>query len=396
MRVLHVMPFPGIGGTEVATRRVAEAVRPFGVQSSALLLQPSDEQRDYFEQAGVACFSGIQRPEPSLIRHASRFLRESRALARLFADFDLIHCADVQAAYYTAVAGRLARRPVLSHVRNREGRIPRRSQVFLSAAGHFAFVSRDTRDHFPMRLPARRTSVLYDGVELPRLASPGERAALAAAVRAEFGMPADSVIAAMFARVNPQKDYQTLVRAAAMLRHTHPQVRFLIAGDNDRIPLNRDHFAQVTQWAAAAGVQDRLVFAGFREDTGRLMQAADMNVLCTHFEGLPLVLIEAMAAGQPCVATAVDGVPETLTEGSTGLLHAHQDAEGLAAAIARLVDTPGLADQIGANARVEAERRFGRARFARDVHALYRRMARPSAATAEPHRPPSALAGARR
>lgn len=374
MKVLHVLPFPGVGGTEVATRRIADAVRPYGVQSAALLLEPSAEQLAYFEDAGVPCFADLRRPEPSLVRQAGPFLRDSWSLARICARFDLVHCADISAAYYVGVAGRLAQRPVICHVRNREATIARRSRLFIGAASHFAFVSKDTRQRFPIQLPDRRTSVLYDGVEIIAPPKPAERAAAAREVRAEFGLPADAVIAAMFARVNPQKDYPTLIRAAALLRDSHPQLRFLVVGDNAKVPINREHFAQVQAEARAAGVLDRFVFAGFRSDTERLMLAADICVLCTHFEGLPLVVLEAMAAGRPCVATAVDGVPETLTDGETGLLHAHEDAEGLAAALAGLVDSRELAARIAANGRAEAERRFSRQRFARDVTALYRRL----------------------
>ena len=381
MRVLHVLPFPGIGGTEVATGRVAAAVRPLGVQCSALLLSPTDDQVAYFEQLGIPCLTS-RRPEPSLMREAPRFLIDSWRVARICAAFDLVHCADVSAAYYVAVATRLARRPTICHVRNRTMEMPRRNRVFIGAANHFVFVSEDTRNGFPMRLPARRTSVLYDGVEIPRRAGRQERDAAARAVRAEFGLASDTVIAAMFARVNPQKDYETLIRAAVRLRDSHPNLRFLIVGDNDRVPMNRQHFEHVQGVARAAGVLDRFVFTGFREDIRRMMLAADMCVLCTHFEGLPLVLIEAMAAECPCIATAVDGIPESLTDGVTGLLHAHEDADGLAAAIARLADGRDMADRMGANARAEAERRFSQDRFARDVHALYARFDRSRSASA--------------
>lgn len=382
MKVLHVLPFPGVGGTEIATRRIADAVRPYGVHSAALLLQPTADQLAYFEDAGVPCFADLRRPEPSFVREAPAFLRDSWATARICARFDLVHCADVSAAYHVGVAGRMAQRPVLCHVRNREAKIAPRSRVFIGAASHFAFVSQDTRERFPITLPERRTSVLYDGVEIAPPPGPAERETAARAVREEFGLQHDAVIAAMFARVNPQKDYQTLIRAAALLRDTHPQLRFLIVGDNANVPLNRQHFEQVQAQAIEAGVLDRFVFAGFRSDTGRLMLAADICVLCTHFEGLPLVVIEAMAAGRPCVATAVDGVPETLTDGETGLLHAHEDASGLATALARLIEGRELAARIGANARAEAERRFSRQRFARDVTSLYRRLQAADAAIA--------------
>src|SRR5690606_3490566 len=113
MKVLHVLPYPGVGGTEVATRRIADATRPLGVHSTALLLSPTADQIDYFEAAGIPCIEVEPRPEPSLVREATRFFRESWRIARICADYDIVHCADTAAAYHIAAAGRLARRPVL-------------------------------------------------------------------------------------------------------------------------------------------------------------------------------------------------------------------------------------------------------------------------------------------
>lgn len=385
MKVLHVLPYPGVGGTEIATRRVADAVRPFGVESVALLLQPSDEQTDYFEQAGIGCINDVRCPEPSLVRAAPRFLFDSWRIARICKEFDLVHCSDVSAAFYVAVAGRLANRPVLAHVRNRENPMSRWREAFIQPTNHFAFVSRETRDQFPIRVPEPRTSVLYDGIALSSRPDPAARAAIAAGVRAEFGLPKDAQIAAMFARVNPQKDYETLIAAAAKLSVSHGRLRFLVVGDKDSIEQNRRHFAHIQDVARSAGVLDRFIFTGFRADTQRLMQAADICVLCTHFEGLPLVLIEAMAAGRPCVATAVDGIPETLTDGVTGLLHAHKDADGLAAAIARLADGRKRAEAMGESARRDAERRFSHDRFARDLITLYAKLAPEGQRWVQPH-----------
>jgi len=376
MRVLHVLPWQVLGGAEIATRRLATAVRPMGVESVAWLLRPTPEMTAFFEGAGIPCVTDVRRPEPSLVRDAPQFLRDSRAAARLLAKFDIVHCADTPGAWSVAVAGRLARRPVLCHVRNRETQLSRRDQVFIRAAHHFTFVSEETRRAFPIRLPQPRTSVLYDGVEIPAQPGRAEAAAIAAQVRAELGLPSDALTVAMFARLNPQKDFETVIRAAAILRDRFPALRFLMVGDNALEPRHREYFEQVRQAAAAAGVLDRLVFTGFRDDTHRLMIAADICLLCTHFEGFPLSLIEAMAAGRPCIATAVDGIPEALTHGVSGLLHAHQDADGLAAAIAQFAADRDLAERMGAAARAEAERRFSRQRFARDVLGLYQQIVR--------------------
>ena len=378
MRVLHVLPYPGVGGTEIATRRVADALRPFGVEAHALLLAPTNEQIDYFHAAGIPTAPLVDKPVPS-VRRGAAFIRDSIRLARERMNVDLIHCADVPAAYVTATAGRLYGAPVLAHVRNRQPKPSLHSRIFVGAASHFVFVSEDTRRCFPYRVPKERTSVVYDGVDLPPEADLAERITTAYAVRQELGLAADAPVVAMFARVAPQKDYDTLVRAAALLCDRWPGLRFLIVGDFDTLPEHRRHHAHVRSLLAQAGVEDFFLFTGFRRDTRRLMLAADICVLSTHFEGLPLVVLEAMALGRPCVATAVDGIPEMIVHGETGLLTNLRDPTDLAASLARLLSDTDMAHRVGASARRMAHDRFGQERFAREMHELYTRLARPRA-----------------
>lgn len=374
MKVLHVLPFPGVGGTEIATRRIADTVREFGVESRALLLDPTDDLVAYLEDAGIPCVVPRTRPEPSF-RAAVRFLQDSRAMAMICREVDLIHCADIQAAYYVAFAGRLARRPILSHVRNRHSNIPQRNRFFINASTHFAFVSRSTRNQFSAWISDARATTVYDAVESVTRSELMVRDDIAAAVRAELNLPADACIASMFARVNPQKDYETLVRAGSILSDSHPLLRFVIVGDNSNIPLNRGHYDHVKVLVAAAGLENRFIFTGFRTDVRRIMLASNLCVLSTHFEGLPLVLLEAMALARPCVATAVDGVSEVLNHGTTGLLHDHEDASGLAGHVASLLDNPQWGDQIGCSALKEVQERFGIERFGREMCDLYSRLA---------------------
>lgn len=373
IRVLHVLPFPGVGGTEIATRRIADGVRGFGVESRALLLRPTDPQTSYLREAGIPCTVAQPRPEPSF-RRGARFLRESWGLARACRDVDLVHCADIPAAYHVAVAGRLAGVPVLCHVRNRHPVLSRRDRCFINATTHFAFVSRDTRARLSLPVPDARASVVYDGIDVAAEGELAAREATAREVRAELGLPPDTVMAAMFARLAPQKDYETLVRAAVLLRPQERHLRFVVVGDHAGNPENRRHYAHVRQLIAEAGVEDRFLFTGFRKDTRRLMLAADICLLSTHFEGLPLVVLEAMALARPCVATAVDGIPEIVDQGATGLLYDHGDAAALAACLVRLLHEPGLAGAIAARARETVRRRFGRERFAREMYQLYARL----------------------
>lgn len=374
MKVLHVLPFPGVGGTEIATRRIADAVRPLGVESTALLLQPTPELVRYFEAAGIRCVLPEAIPTPS-VRHGLQFLRQSRSFGQYFRATDLIHCADVDAAYKIAVAGRMAKRPVLCQVRNRRLTASWRDRLFVGRpVTHFAFVSAGTRAQFPVLVTDDRSTILYDGIEIPPRTTPADGQRIASDLRRELGLPPDAQIAAMFARVNPQKDYPTLIKAAATLRDSHPRLRFLIVGDYTTISNNRNHHQKVAAEIAAAGLVDRFIFAGFRTDIANLMIASDLCVLSTHFEGLPLVIIEAMALGRPTVATNVDGVAEALDHDRTGLLHRHGDDADLAACIARVLDDPDHARRLGEAARAEASLRFGHERFGNDIYAVYRRL----------------------
>jgi glycosyltransferase involved in cell wall biosynthesis len=373
LHVLHVLPFPGVGGTEIATRRMADAVQPFGVRSSVILLRPTDALTSYLEDAGIPVVAAIPRPEPS-IRHALRFLRESRSWAGATRGVDLIHCADVSAAYHVAVAGRLAGLPVLTHVRNRCVDLSLRSALFVRGATHFAFVSGDTWSSFPIRVPDNRATVVRDGVALPPDADLANGSEFARDVRLELGLSPGTQIVAMFARVAPQKDYDTLIKAAALLRDPWPDLRFVMVGDFAGLPEHRRHFDHVRHELAQAGVADRFLFTGFRADTRRLMLGADVCVLSTHFEGLPLVVLEAMALGRPCVATAVDGIPEMIDDGESGFLSRPGDPASLANALARALADPTHAARLGRKARETVRERFSEERFAREMFDLYARL----------------------
>ncbi|MFH5927198.1 glycosyltransferase family 4 protein [Roseomonas xinghualingensis] len=379
MRILHVLPFPGVGGTEIATRRIIDGVRTFGVESRALLLRPTDEQIAYFHDAGVPCTVLNPSPEPSF-RHGATFLSESAQLAKTCADVDLLHCADAPAAFRVGVAGRMAGIPVLSHVRNRQVNLTWRDRFFIRSATHFAFVSKASRENFPLRVSPSRSSIVYDGMEVAPDEEIASRDAIATTVRTELGLSPDTLIAGMFARVAPQKDYESLIQAAALLRNSLPNLRFVIVGAVSGVPEVARHYEHVRRLLAQAGLEERFLFTGFRSDVHRLMLAADVCVLSTHFEGLPLVVLEAMALARPCVATSVDGVPETLIHGRTGLLYPHKDATALAACLLRVLGDKAYSDRMGREAREDVQRRFGWKRFANDMHSLYAKLVRPPTA----------------
>jgi glycosyltransferase involved in cell wall biosynthesis len=212
--------------------------------------------------------------------------------------------------------------------------------------------------------------VLYDHVS----GAPGDSADASTGdrgVRAELAIPADSPIIGMVARIAPGKDYFTLIRAAPEILRHYPTARFLLVGDYQGADTYRKYYKEVSAAIDAAGLTSHFIFTGFRTDVDRLMRAFDVFVLCTEAEGLPLVILEAMGQEIPIVATAVDGIPEVVRDGVTGLLHERGDERGLANAIIALLADPRRAATLTATAREEVSRLFSFEQFATNLRGIY-------------------------
>jgi glycosyltransferase involved in cell wall biosynthesis len=370
--IAHVLPFPAIGGTEHATLRIAAAVDRSLFRHVAFCLPHAVTVRAFFENAGLPVIG--YEPSPPSYRHSVGFVRSSWILAREFKrrKVDLVHCSDLLAAYYAALAGRLAGIPVICHVRARFDIVSKRDCSFLWPVNSFIFVSNNTREFFGCRRYRSKGVVVYDGIDVPlQRESADDRAA----VRREFGISADAPVIGMIARIAPVKDFATLARAAARILKAQPNVRFLIVGDYTSIDA-REHYAQVRRDLVEHGVDRAFVFAGHRQDISRMLASLDIFVLSTHLEGLPLVILEAMAYGTPVIATAVGGVPELVNHGDTGLLHRHGDDAELSAHVLTLLQDRGLARQLADNALQTVRTRFARDRFADDMNAVYKRTLR--------------------
>ncbi len=186
----------------------------------------------------------------------------------------------------------------------------------------------------------------------------------ARSLRAELGIDEHSVVFGFLGRLVPIKDVPTLVLAFSRLLETIPDAWLLIAGDG---PVRPGLEALIA--ARVPGGRVRLL--GWREDLVDLYATLDVCVLSSRNEGTPVAIIEAMAAGRPVIATRVGGVPDVVDDGETGLLVAPGDAEGLAAAMARLAADPAARCRMGGLGRQRAAAAFGHERLVDDIERLY-------------------------
>jgi glycosyltransferase involved in cell wall biosynthesis len=274
------------------------------------------------------------------------------------------------AALRAGPAARLARLPVLCHIRNPHPDVPHRDRLLLWAVNRFVFVSHHARQTFDYPVPADRASIVYDGIER----SPIDREVARQRLRTELSIAPDLKLVGMVGRLAAQKDYPTLIKAAARVIPVYPNVRFLVVGDHTSTDDFRHHYQVLAQLVARLHIEPYVFFVGFRDDVPHVASALDVSVLATHFEGFGLVLIEAMAQGTPVIGTAVGGVTEIIADQKTGLLHGHADDVDLASKIFTLLSNDALAQRLAVAGRRFVEERFSMHRFATDIAQLYRTM----------------------
>lgn len=366
--IAHLLPWPTIGGVEVATIRLIEATR-HEFRHVAFCLPESPDLRAACQQAGAEVTTYLP-PEPT-VRQLARFYRESRLVADELKRqrVDLIHCSDIKAAYHNSLAALLAGKPLISHVRSQCSTLDRRERLTFLPVKHFVFVSEDARRGFALKLQPKRTHILYDGVSFSE-----EHTAAPSPIREQLGVPQGAPLIGMVARLNPVKDYDTLAAAAALVLAKRPDARFVVIGDNAIVDLNRKHYAYVHQRLVELGIERSFIFTGHRSDVAEIVAALDLFVLCSHREGLPLSILEAMAMGKPVIATSVGGIPEVITHGVTGLLHAHKNSDELAGHILSCIEDPERARRLGQAGRQHCHHAHSAEVFARNAVALYKEL----------------------
>lgn len=271
---------------------------------------------------------------PETVRTWAGFVRQLRPLGPLLSKmrqgrYDLIHVNNTftyQAA--TLIAARMLGLPVVAHVRNpvEPGFL---SRSLMRLAKRVVAVNRAYAKELAAWGLGVTVSTCHDGLEPP---VPDPNAAQR--LRTEL-LGSGAVLIGSAGRLDTQKGYHDLIRAARIVLDSHPQVCFAVAGDG---PLR----SSLEQLIGELGLTGRFHLCGFRTDVANFLAALDFFVSSSHWEGLPLVIAEAMILGKAIVATDVGGNSELIVPGLSGLLVAPSDPAALAAAISNLLEREDL------------------------------------------------------
>jgi len=189
-----------------------------------------------------------------------------------------------------------------------------------------------------------------------------------AAVRRQLGLTAGLPAAGLICLLTPRKRVHDFIRAAAVVLRSVDARFVIVGGEQPRYPTYLDELRRLAQ---QLGVAEKIRFAGHRTDIHEVVPCLDVVVSTSAVEPFGRTLIEAAACGKPVVATRVDGIPEAVVHGETGLLAEPGNVDGIAEAILALIKDPALAARMGDRGRARSVEHFSAAQVARRVEALY-------------------------
>lgn len=357
-RILYVDTGRSFGGAERITRTLAAAFAEAGREVGCVVHPGAARFRSEVERAGAVAFPIPEADRLSRMAPLVRGIRDFRP------DLVHIHRTWPLSDRYAAVAARRAgatRVVATEHVRwERCGRRDRLAKRFLARFDvSIVAVSEAVRESLLgyWKLPRSLVTVVENGIDAARFC--GEEEVPAGTFPSSWTARIGAV-----GRLEEQKGYDVLIDAMALVRDRVPGAGLLIAGEGS---LRDDLETRVQERGLLGAVR----FAGALESVAPLLRSLDVYVLASRWEGLPLTVLEAMAAGTPVVATAVEGTVEAVRHGREGLIVPVGDPEALADGIVKaLDDREGAAVRAGA-ARRRVEDRYSVSRMVEEYARVY-------------------------
>lgn len=360
VRVVQITHDLGIGGLPGVVTTLCKSLDRERFEVSVLCLNELGPLAEDLTDAGipVRLLSTARRPDYWAALRAAAFFRRHRPA--------IVHTHNTQPLLDAGAGTILARTPALVHTEH--GRMfpdKRRYMMAERCLSRFAHrvvcVSRFTAGQLVRyeRIPEDRIAIVYNGIGSGDASGPD-----VAAGKVALGVPAEAPVLGVVARLNPEKGVRYALEAMPRVLRAVDDVHLLIVGYG---PLEEE----LKALANGLEVADHVHFLGPRRDVAVLFRLFDIYVLPSVSEGLPLVILEAMAAGKPMVASRVGGVPEAVEDGRTGILVEPERPDRLADALIGLLSDRERRERFGAAARESFGTRFTAKVMAEQYEAIY-------------------------
>lgn len=360
-RILQLIETGGPGGAERMLLELSQHLRKIGYDVEVGLLRSGWLEKQIVAK-GLTCVP-VRAKRAGDLGVIAELLKVVRAHR-----ISLMHAHEFYMATVGAAVSLLTGIPLIVTVHGKNyypDRQRRRLLYRLTAtqASRMVAVSRDLAGFFCRTIgsPVSRVEVVYNGIDVASLAAiPRDRGLLAA-----VGIPTHASVVGTVGNLYPVKGHTYLLRAMPAVISARPDAHLIVLGRGAL------HDALQAE-AANLGIGDRLHLLGHREDVPRWLAAIDVFALPSLSEGLPLSLLEAMAAGRPSVVTGVGGVPEVVQDAVTGFIVPPASPDSLAVRIVALLGNATLSATMGAAAQASIRERFSAEQMTRSYAAMYR------------------------
>ncbi len=284
-------------------------------------------------------------------------------------DIDVVHCHGYKSNFYGLLASKGNIATVTTNHNWLKSHWKLKIYCFLDSLwiryfGRIVAVSEEVKaDMLKYMVPEEKIRVIDNGIDLERF----NREISTENLRKEFGLNGDSKIIGTIGSLGHEKAHINLLKAARGVIEVHKSVRFLIVGDG---PLRE----YLREEAVSLGIEDHIIFPGYRKDIPELLSLMDIFVLPSIKEGLPMVLLEAMAAKKPVIATRVGAVPKVITHNISGLLIEPGDINELKKSIIELISSDSKAVQISPLGYQKVKESFSSEVMAGEYISLYKEL----------------------
>ncbi len=362
MRVIHLLSSTGYHGAENMAAELIRQLGKLGVTSHIGVFRSGAQSNlDIIERVGPAVEKAVvfdcrSRADLRAARVLHRYLREER--------IDVVHSHKYKTNVYALLARWGTRARLVSTCHNWLGTSLRMrayaalDKRLLRRFDAVVAVSAAIASELERHVAPRKVRRVPNGIDVERFGATQQRTV----AKHGFGLD-DKTVVGFVGRLSPEKGLSHLLRALARVAEQRADAAALIVGDGALR-------AALADEARALGIAERVVFAGEQHDTVAAYAAMDLFALSSLNEGLPMVVLEAMASGVPVVATRVGEIPQVLQEGACGWLVPPGDVPALAGAIADVLSDPQAARRVAA-ARTRVTDHFSALSMARAYRRIY-------------------------
>lgn len=322
MRVMQVIYAFKVGGSESVARDIALNMNKHSEHAVASL-ESDGHFREVFDSNNVKTYV-IDRQPTERFGPMIRLWKAMRSFKP-----NVVHTHHLYQLFYAWPGALLSGARLIHTEHEYYSLVPAKSRFMLRQISRFCnaitAVNRETSDFLvqKVKIPKSKVHIVVNGIDFRKIAN-------ASSSREQFGLSEEDPVAGIVARLHPVKDHAMLLKAFRIVVDNVPNAKLLVAGDGSE----RERLEKQTH---DLGLKHAVIFLGTRSDIPNILSCIDIFVLASWKEGLPLSILEAMAAGKPIVATDVGGVPSLVNDSGSGIIVPPRDPESMANAVIQML-----------------------------------------------------------